>query len=65
MNKTTSQKNKPIILPNGEFCARFQCSDCVFYDTRDYDKYGECYCKIKGRYMPADDYTCNDFVWKK
>ena len=60
-----TQENKVIMIPENMCCARFQCSDCVFFDKRDYNKYGECNCTIKGKYVAADDYTCSDFEWKK
>ena len=56
---------KAVVLPEGLSCARFQRSDCVFYDRSDYNKYGECYCSINRKYYAADDYTCSDFEWKK
>lgn len=54
-----------IEIPNNMCCCRFQCSDCVFFDRTDYNKYGECYCRINRKYVAADDYTCRDFEWMK
>lgn len=64
-NRVEKRTNHITRIPEGFCCARFQCSDCVFFDRSDYDKYGDCYCKIVGKYVPADDYTCRDFEWRK
>ncbi len=63
-NKEKNQQDL-VILPEGFHCARFQCSDCVFFDTTTSNKYNECYCPKIGKYVPADDYTCKEFIWKK
>lgn len=60
-----ANQSNSVSIPEGFCCNRFQCSDCVFFDRRDYNKYGECYCKLIGKYVAADDYTCRDFQWQK
>ncbi len=59
------KQNKTIELPENMCCGRFQCSDCVFFDKTEYNKYGECLCRMTQKYVPADDWTCGDFEWKK
>lgn len=59
-----SEKNNVVKIPEG-YCARYQCSDCVFYDRSEYNKYGECYCRIRGKYYSADDSTCGDFEYRR
>ncbi|MPM06098.1 hypothetical protein SDC9_52394 [bioreactor metagenome] len=54
-----------VKIPFGVHCSRFQCSDCVFFNRSDYNNYGECYCTMNRKYVPADDYTCRDFEWRK
>ena len=63
--KEIVKERKMVEIPEGFSCARFQCSDCVFFDRSDYNKYGECYCSVTRKYVPADDYTCSDFNWKR
>ena len=63
--KNSKNRGNLVVIPEGFFCARYQCSDCIFFDTTDYNKYGECYCRVAGKYIPADDYTCKEFVWKR
>lgn len=57
--------SKIIEIPENMCCGRFQCSDCVFFDRSEYNKYGECLCRISQKYVPADDITCGEFEWKK
>lgn len=66
MKGKLTMDNKTVFqIPEGFYCARYACSDCVFFDRSDYNKYGECYCRIMRKYVPADDYTCRDFEWKR
>lgn len=56
------EEKKTVTIPEGCCCGRYQCSDCVFMNRSDYNRYGEMYCSIKHKYYAPDDITCSEFT---